>query len=284
MQRQVLITGGNSGIGYEMAAACVDQGDHVIIASRDLAKSQAAAETIAQEAATTGQIGTIEALALDLGDLADVDRFAARLGQRLDRLDVAILNAGLFTNGTRALGNGLEAMIGIMHFGHFRLMQGLRELLVATPGARVVVTASVAHKLGRLRFETFDAPKKHWTAIQAYAQAKLANILFTRELAARLGEHDVVVNCFHPGAIATGIWTELPGPIRKLFGTVLTDTRTGADTGIWLACDDAARQHQGQYLVGRKPASISRSAADSDLARRLWRDTERRLEALTQTG
>ena len=282
MQRQVLITGGNSGIGYEMAAALVENGDHVIIASRDLAKSQAAAEAIAKAAGTTGELGTIEAIALDLADLGDVDRFAARLSERLTRLDVAILNAGLYTHGTRALDNGLEAMIGIMHFGHFRLMQGLRGLLEVTPGARVVVTASIAHRIGRIRFETFDAPDKHRAAIQAYAQTKLANILFTRELAERLGDADVRVNCFHPGAIATGIWAELPGPIRKLFGAVLTDTKAGADTGIWLARDDDALAHQGAYLVARKPATISKAAADKRLARTLWSETEQRLARLTE--
>lgn len=273
MARNVLITGGNSGIGREMAAALAARGDHVIIASRDLAKSQAAASTI-READPDARI---EAMALDLGDFTDIDRFAEQLVERMPVIDVLILNAGLYTHGTRSLANGLEAMIGIMHFGHFRLVQQLRGAVVAAPAGRIVVTASLAHRLGRLRFATFDAPRKHWAAVFAYGQAKLANILFTRELARRLADTSVTVNCFHPGPVATGLWTELPRPIQRLLGSVLISPAEGADTGIWLATADAARQTSGEYFVKRQPARTTATARDMDLAAALWRDSEARM-------
>ncbi|WP_109993066.1 SDR family NAD(P)-dependent oxidoreductase [Salinisphaera sp. LB1] len=273
MARNVLITGGNSGIGREMAATLAARGDHVIIASRDLAKSQATASAI-REAHPAARI---EAMALDLGDFADIDRFAEQLLQRMPTIDVLILNAGLYTQGTRSLPNGLEAMIGIMHFGHFRLVQRLREAVVAAPAGRIVVTASLAHRLGRLRFETFDAPRKHWAAVLAYGQAKLANILFTRELARRLADTRVTVNCFHPGPVATGLWRELPTPIQRLLGPVLIGPVAGADTGIWLATDEKAREFNGEYFVKRKPAPTTAAARDMDLAAALWRDSEARM-------
>lgn len=273
MARNVLITGGNSGIGREMAATLAGRGDHVIIASRDLARSQSTASTI-HEADPDARI---EAMALDLAEFADIDRFAEQLIERMPAIDVLILNAGLYTRGTRSLANGLEAMIGIMHFGHFRLVQQLRDPVTAAPAGRIVITASLAHRFGRLRFETFDAPRKHWAAVFAYGQAKLANILFTRELARRLADTSVTVNCFHPGTIATGLWAELPGVVQRLLGLVLTGPAEGADTGIWLATADAARQFSGEYFVKRQPARTTAAARDMELAAALWRDSEARM-------
>ncbi|HET7314587.1 SDR family NAD(P)-dependent oxidoreductase [Salinisphaera sp.] len=275
MARNVLITGGNNGIGREMAAALAAHGDHVLIASRDLAKSQAATEAIRK----ADPDARIEAMALDLGDFADIDRFAEQLLQRMPTLDVLILNAGLYTHGTRALPNGLEAMIGIMHFGHFRLVRQLRDAVVAAPAGRIVVTASLAHRLGRLRFDNFDAPRKHRAAVFAYAQAKLANILFTRELAKRLADTPVTANCFHPGAVATGLWSELPTIIQRLLGSTLISPAEGADTGIWLATADAAREISGEYFVKRKPARTTAAARDMNLAVALWRDSEKRMDS-----
>lgn len=275
MTRNVLITGGNSGIGREMAAALAAGGDHVIIASRDLAKSQAAAEGIRAEHPEA----EIEAMALDLGDFSDIDRFAEQLIQRMPVIDALILNAGLYTHGTRSLPNGLEAMIGIMHFGHFRLVQHLRPAIAAAESGRIVVTASLAHRLGRIRFPTFDQPRKHKLAVQAYAQAKLANILFTRELARRMADTRVAVNCFHPGAVATGLWHELPEVVRRMLGSVLIDAAEGADTGIWLASADDAAGYRGEYFVKRQPAATSDTANDLDLAAKLWNETEARMPA-----
>lgn len=277
MTRRVLITGGNSGIGYEMAAALAADGDHVVIASRDLAKSQAAADAIRKAHREV----VIEARALDLGDIADVDRFAARLIEQWPTLDVLMPNAGLLTHGTRSLANGLEAMIGVMHFGHFRLTERLLPALKAADAARIVVTASAAHRMGRLRFDTFDRPNAHWLAIRAYGQAKLANILFTRELARRLSDTSVTANCFHPGAVATGIWAELPGPLRTLLGRTLIDSARGADTGLWLARDPAARQYNGEYFVARQPTRTTAAARDMARAAELWAETERRLATIT---
>lgn len=273
MTRNVLITGGNSGIGREMAAALAARGDRVIIASRDLAKSQAAASAI-RETHPEARIG---AMALDLGDFADIDRFAEQLVARMPVIDVLILNAGLYTHGTRSLANGLEAMIGIMHFGHFRLVQHLRDAVVAAPAGRIVITASLAHRFGRLRFETFDTPRKHWAAVFAYGQAKLANILFTRELARRLADTSVTVNCFHPGPVATGLWSELPGVIQRPLNSLLIGPAEGADTGIWLATADAARQINGEYFVKRQPARSTAAGRDMALAAALWRDSEARM-------
>lgn len=270
MARHILITGGNSGIGLEMARSLASQGDHVVIASRALAKSQEAADSIKAEHPQAD----IEAMALDLARYDDIDRFAEQLREHMPVIDVLILNAGLYTHGTRALDNGLEAMIGVMHVGHFRLTQKLLGAVEAADAGRIVVTASVAHRVGRIREKTFTRPSAHWMALQAYGQAKLANILFTRELARRLADTSVTVNCFHPGAVATGIWAELPRPIQKMLDRVLVTPAQGADTGVWLATSAEAAGTSGEYFTHRKITSTSRAANDPQSAARLWQATE----------
>ncbi len=273
MSRNVLITGGNSGIGKEMARALAANGDRIIIASTDVSKSQAAADEIKAENADA----QIEAMALNLADFGAIDSFASELLQRMPVIDVLILNAGLYTNGLRKLDNGLEAMIGIMHFGHFRLTNKLLDAVKAADQGRIVVTGSVAHKLGKLKPESFDNPSKHLLAFAGYAQAKLANLLFTRELARRLEGSNVVVNAFHPGAVATGIWRELPGPLRAIIMKFLVTSEQGADTAVWLANAPEAAKFNGEYFTNRKIASSSAAGRDMALAKQLWETTEKRM-------
>src|SRR5438132_8939931 len=123
---------------------------------------------------------------LDLGDFADVDRFAAELLQKMPVLDVLMLNAGLYTMKMHRLPNGYEAMIGIMHFGHFRLTQHLIDSVKKAPQGRIVVTSSVGHRFGRIDEASFTDPSRHRIGMQGCGQAKLPNLLFTRELARRL--------------------------------------------------------------------------------------------------
>lgn len=273
MSRNVFISGGNSGIGKEMARALAADGDRVIIASRDLKKSQAAAEQIASD----NPQARIEAMALDLGDFANIDSFSKDLLQKMPVIDVLILNSGLYTHGLRQLDNGLEAMIGIMHFGHFRLTQHLLDAVKAAEAGRIVVTSSVAHKAGKIRQASFDDPSKHRLAFSGYAQAKLANLLFTRELARRLEDTNVVVNAFHPGTVATGIWRELPGFLQRVIGPFLVNCEQGADTAVWLARAPEARQYNGEYFTNRKIVSSSAASKDMALAKWLWEYTEGRM-------
>lgn len=271
MSRNILITGGNSGIGLEMARALAGQGDRVIIASRDQAKSQAAVQEI-----KAGQpAAQVEAMALDLGDFADIDRFAGELLATMPVIDVLILNAGLYTNGLRKLKSGFESMIGIMHFGHFRLVQRLLDAVKAAPQGRIVVTSSVAHNAGKIDEASFRDPSRHKLSFRAYGQAKLANLLFTRELARRLAGTKVTVNAFHPGGVATGIWAELPGPLAAIIRLFLISSAKGADTAIWLATAPEMAGVSGDYFVKRKPAATSAAGRDAALAARLWDYSEK---------
>lgn len=273
MNRNVLITGGSTGIGYEMALALAGQGHHVVIAARGAEKSERAIERIR----ATHPQAHVESMPLDLGDFDAVDRFADAFLRKMPVLDVLMLNAGLYTLKLHTLPNGYEAMIGIMHFGHFRLTQHLLPALKAAQQGRIVVTSSVGHKWGRIDEASFTDPKRHRIGMQAYGQAKLANILFTRELAKRLEGTRVTVNAFHPGAVATEIWRETPGLFKKLvLGFMLTPAQ-GADTAIWLATDPSLANVSGKYFVKREENAGTRASRDPALAAKLWEMSERRM-------
>ncbi len=275
MTRNVLITGGNSGIGYEMALSLAGQGDRVIIAGRDEGKSQAAIQLIKSKHAEA----QLESLPLDLGDFDDVDRFAQAALAKMPVIDVLILNAGLYTLKLHTLRNGFEAMMGIMHFGHFRLVQHLLPAVKSAAQGRVIVTSSVMHKLGKINEASFRDPSQHKVGLLAYGQAKLANLLFARELARRLKDTKVTVNAFHPGAVATPIYREAPSLAAKIMMAFMLSPQKGADTAIWLANDPSLATVSGEYFVKRKLQKGSAASRDPELARYLWELSEREMQA-----
>jgi NAD(P)-dependent dehydrogenase (short-subunit alcohol dehydrogenase family) len=273
--RNVLITGGNSGIGYEMALALAGAGDRVIIAARSDSKSSAA---VAQIKAAHPS-AKVEALPLDLADFANVDAFAAKLLKTMPVIDVLILNAGLYTMKLHKLASGYEAMMGVMHFGHFRLAQHLLAAVKAAAQGRIVVTSSMIHKLGKIDPASFTDPSRHLTGLHAYGQAKLANLLFTRELARQLKGTAVTINAFHPGAVATDIYRQLPGFMQPLIRlTMLTPTQ-GADTAVWLATAPELTKVSGEYFISRKQKAGSAASRDAALAQQLWQLSEQAMTA-----
>lgn len=266
MNRKILITGGNSGIGYEMALAFAAQGDEVLIAARDAAKSAAA---IARIRALHPQ-AQIESLSLDLGDWPGVDRCADTVLQRWTLIDVLVLNAGLYTMKLSRLANGYETMMGTMHFGHFRLAQRLLPAVQAAEQGRIVVTSSMIHRLGRIDEASFTDPGRHKSGLHAYGQAKLANLLFTRELARRLQGSRVTVNAFHPGAVATDIYRQVPAALRPLVTRFMLSPRQGADTAIWLATAPELAGTSGEYFIKRQRKAGSALSRKPEEAARLW--------------
>lgn len=270
MQRQILVTGGNSGIGLEMVRAFVALGHEVMIAARDLGKTLGVIQALKLEAPGA----RLHAVKLDLADFASIDAAARDILNTLTQLDTVMLNAGSFTRGLRSQANGLESMIGSMHFGHFRLMQHLLPQLKVAPEARVVVTSSVMHWTGKIDESAFTDYSRYRSDTAAYGSAKLANLIYARELARRVNGSNIRVNAFHPGGVATGIWREMPGPIQAVVDKVLITPAKGADTAIWLATSDAAKNHQGDYFVRRKARFSSPSSRNQAVAAKLWAASE----------
>ena len=215
----VILTGANSGIGYEAARECARRGAHVVLACRDRRKGAAARDAIAAQHQNTA----VEVMDLDLASLDAIRRFAAQFNANHDRLDVLCNNAGVMALPYRQTADGFEMQIGTNHLGHFALTGLLLERLLATPGARVVTVSSLAHRFGTIRFHDLHSrgSYKKW---RAYGQSKLANLLFTYELQRRLhgaGAPVIGVAC-HPGWAATNL--QFAGP-----------RMTGAATVEWLS-------------------------------------------------
>ncbi len=200
--RTIVVTGGNSGIGYEAALQLARKGAHVVLACRDQRKAETAAAAIrsAQPSAT------VEVQPLDVASLASVRAFAAAFAAAHTQLHVLCNNAGVMALPYRTTADGFEMQIGTNHLGHFALTGLLLERLLGTPAARVVNVSSGAHRFGRIRFDDL-----HWQhgyrKWAAYGQSKLANLLFTYELQRRLGAAgvDVISAACHPGYAATNL-------------------------------------------------------------------------------
>ena len=201
--RIAIVTGANSGIGYETARALAHKGATVIMACRCPVKGPAAARQIDAE----NPAGTVEFMALDLADLASVHQFAAAFSQKYEQLDLLINNAGVMMLPERQeTPDGYEKQFATNHLGHFALTGLLIETIAATPGARVVNISSTAARLGRVNFDDLNA-KQAYNPTAAYGQSKVANLLFTHELGRRLAAAgaDTVVVAAHPGWTTTNL-------------------------------------------------------------------------------
>lgn len=272
----VLITGGNTGIGKETAIELARLGAQVTITSRNPDKGQAALAEIRQRSGSD----RVDCMRLDLASLASVRSFAAEYLAGHPQLNVLINNAGL-TLGTRSeTEDGLETTIGVNHFGHFALTGLLLERLKASAPARIVVLASDAHK-GAFRGLDFDDlhARRSYSGMGVYCKSKVANILFTVELAERLKDSGVTVNAVHPGVVAT----EFGGKddVKGLMGALIRASQVfalspakGARTSIHVATAPELDGVTGKYFARSKPARATRHATDKQAALRLWELSE----------
>ena len=200
--RTIVVTGANSGIGFEAASTLTAAGAHVVLACRDPLR---AADAVARLRSRHPR-ASLESLPLDLASLASVRDFAKAFADRHARLDVLANNAGVMAIPRRTTADGFEMQLGTNHLGHFALTGLLLPRLLATPGARVVTVSSTAHRGGRMRFDDLQG-ERSYTRWGAYGQSKLANLLFSYELdrRARAAGRDLVAAACHPGYAATNL-------------------------------------------------------------------------------
>jgi NAD(P)-dependent dehydrogenase (short-subunit alcohol dehydrogenase family) len=269
--KTALVTGANTGIGKEIAVGLARQGARLLFTSRDDSRGRAALEDIRQR----GESDAVEFVHLDLASLASVRECARDVLERCEHLDVFVANAGGVWSQRRLTHDGLEMTLGVNHFGHFALTAHLLDRLKASAPARIVLTASGAHRTAR-RGIAFDdlRRERRYRGMQVYGESKLANILFTRELTRRLERTDVTVNCFHPGFVASefgqGGDTTLLALGARLGRVFARSPERGAETGVWLASAPELEGVSGGYYFDRKLARLSRAARDDDAAARLW--------------
>lgn len=265
-----LVTGANSGIGKVTALELARLGARVVMVCRDRVRGEAALAEIKR----AGGNHNVELMRCDLASQADTRRFADEFKATHDRLDVLVNNAGVYLRKRTVTVDGLEATFAVNHLGYFLLTHLLLDLLRQSAPARVVNVSSDAHVHGHINFDDLQGEQRY-SGVKAYCHAKLANILFTRELARRLAGTGVTANCLHPGAVATGIFRALPKPIEAIIKLLTMSPEKGAQTSIYLASSTAVAQVTGKYFVKCAEAQTSAEAGDAAVAARLWAESAR---------
>ena len=267
--RTFLVTGGNTGIGLATARGLVARGGRVHLACRSADRGQAAVAAIT---AATGS-DQVSLLHLDLADLASVRACAQAFLALGEPLHVLINNAGI--GGARGLTvDGFELTFGTNHLGHFALTQALADHLAACAPARVVTVASDAHfQAPGVDFSVLRQPTRNWTGLPEYAVSKLCNVLFSQELARRMGGGGVTSYALHPGVVASDIFRRVPQPFRSLIKLFMISPELGARTSLYCAADPGLAGDSGRYYDNCAEREPNR-AATASLAARLWEQSE----------
>jgi retinol dehydrogenase 12 len=281
--RVCVVTGASSGIGKATSVALAGLGATVVLVCRDRSRGEAAMAEVAAAAAASADSASHGQPSLELADLSSMEQVravAARLSQ-LPRIDVLVNNAGLVVAKRQLTPDGLELTMAVNHLAPFLLTNLLRPKLEASALARVVTVSSIAHRGAMLSLEDLQSERRY-LAMLAYANSKLANVLFTRELARRLDGSGVTANCLHPGTVHSrfghtgALWLRLGLAIG---GGMLRTPESGARTVVYLANSPEVTAQTGGYYVNCKLRRPSRQARDDHRARELW-DISARLTGL----
>ena len=209
-------------------------------------------------------------LAADLSSQSAIRSLASNFLSTHDRLDILINNAGLWKTKRETTADGLEMHFAVNHLAYFLLTNLLLDALKSAPSARVVSVASGLHERGKIDFDDLQA-EKSFSGMQAYANSKLANVLFTYELARQLEGSGVTATCLHPGVVATSLFREtIPKPLRWLAKLILSSLEKGAATSIYLASSPKVEGISGKYFVKCRERQSSPESHDTTVASRLW--------------
>ncbi len=265
----VIVTGSTDGIGKATARALAAMGATVVIVGRNPDKTTATVEEL--RAATGNE--QIEGMLADFASLAQVRQLADAFKQKRDRLDVLINNAGAVFAKRGETEDGFEQTFGVDHLAPFLLTNLLLDLLKQSAPSRIVNVSSEGHKVSGMRFDDLQAERRY-TAMGAYGQAKLANVLFTYELARRLRGTGVTVNALHPGSVASNFGAGQAGllaPVIRFFITRFGITpEEGAQTSVYVASSPDVAGVTGKYWIKSKPVRSSAASYDNEAAERLW--------------
>jgi retinol dehydrogenase-14 len=266
--KTVVVTGGTSGIGRATATGLAALGARVAITGRERERGEQAAREIR---ISTG--ADVDVFIADLSSQAQVRRLAGELLAAYRRIDVLVNNAGGFWSTRHVTADGLEQTFALNHLAPFLLTSLLLDRLEQSAPARVVTVSSGAHSMGQIDFD--DLQGEHsYSGQRAYNQSKLANVLFTYQLARRLRAGEVTANTLHPGVVRTSFGAEDPGAVQRLLVPFVRpffkSPAQGAATSIHLASSADLAAVTGQYFVKGRPARSSKASYDEAAAARLW--------------
>lgn len=262
-----MVTGATSGIGKEIARGLSRLGATVAISGRNKQKCEIAMQ----------DTKSASYFVADLSSQDDVRRLVQEFSSRYDRLDVLVNNAGVFLAERKVSVDGIEYTLAVNHLAPFLLTNLLIDKLKTSAPSRIITTSSVAHRSGQIDFEDIQSEKKRYSGISAYSQSKLANILFTRELARLLAGTQVTANCFHPGAVRTNLvqGSSVYSLIWKAAGQFFVGPEKGADTGVYLASSEEVAGVNGAYFVKKRQERSSGVSYGEQTAKKLWKLSEK---------
>ena len=268
-----LVTGANQGIGKETAVALARIGATVVMTSRDRVKGEAA---LADVRTRSGR-QDVELMLADFGSFASTRQLAADFKAKHRRLDVLVNNAGAIMTSRSETSDGFETTFGVNHLGYFLLTSLLLDTVKASAPSRIVNVASRAHLRSEMDFDDLNSRQGRYSAMTTYARSKLANVLFTYELARRLQGTGVTANCLHPGVVRTGFGKNNSGYAKMLFQVFqvvarpwLLSPEKGAATSIYLASSPEVEGVTGKYFADCRETPSSPASYDEPSQRRLW--------------
>ncbi|XP_070576871.1 retinol dehydrogenase 13-like isoform X2 [Ptychodera flava] len=271
--KTVIVTGANTGIGKETALELARRGGRIVLACRDLEKGKAAAEEIIENTKNPN----VKVFQLDLASLESIKSFVTKFTTEEKKLHILINNAGIMRCPRWKTADGFEMQFGVNHLGHFYLTNLLLDNLKDSAPSRIVNVSSISHTRGRIEFDNLNA-EKHYSSSEAYADSKLAIVLFTRELSKRLKGCGVTANVLHPGIVQTKIGRHtgmqqsafsmsVLGPLFWLF--VKTPIQ-GAQTSIYCAVAEELENTSGKYFIDCKEKECAPEGQDDAVAEKLW--------------
>ena len=271
--KTIVATGATSGIGEAAVVSLAGMGARIVIIARDEARAKATMQKLEAKAPGLGHRLHLA----DLSSMAETRKVGAAIAASEPRIDVLINNAGALFSNRRVTPEGLELTFALNHMAYFVLTDALRDKLVASAPARIVSTSSIAHERESLDFNDLQSANGYG-GLKVYSRSKLANILFTRELARRLAGTGVTANCLHPGVVKTRFGDSSGGllglliPFLRLF---FISPEQGAETIVYLASSPEVADTTGGYFVKRKLTEPSSAARDDAAAKRLWIESEK---------
>jgi retinol dehydrogenase 12 len=275
MSKTILITGASTGIGKAGALELGRRGWKVFVHARSEARGKPVLDELKQSAPNAD----FALVTGDVSSMAEVKSLAEQVKAQTKTLDVLWNNAGLMINERKASVDGWEMTMAINHLAPFVLTRELLPLIEQTQG-RIITTSSGAHMFGSFNWDDWMDEKSTYSSFKAYGKSKLANILFTRELAHRVGAKSITAHCFHPGMVSTefgrqrGEEKQQSAMPKWLKSLIMISPEAGADTGVFLAEDPSARNSNGDFWVKRKVRKTNRFVNDSDAAK-LWELSEK---------
>ncbi len=269
----VMVTGANSGIGWEASVKLARGGGTLVMVGRNQGKVAAAVEEVKRRAASSNGSGAkVTSMLCDFSSLASINALADAFRKEYGRLDILVNNAGSVYPARELSVDGHEQTFAVNHLGYYALTLLLLDLVKASAPARIVNVSSVGHYKGTIDFDDLKMDKGY-DIMGAYQRSKLGNVLFTRELAKRLSGTGVTVNCLHPGAVRTNIWSHAPWfakPLLAVAKLFMISAEQGGDNIVYLATSPEVEGKTGGYYDQKRLVEPSVLAKDDALAKRLW--------------